>query len=604
MGVSNIISLLSGIALFLFGMSLMGDGLKRVAGGKLEGLLYRLTSNSIKGVALGAGVTAVIQSSAATSVMVIGFVNAGMMGFHQAIGIVLGAILGTSATGWIICLSSISGGNGWISLLSTATLTGILSITGVLIRTFAKRATHRHVGDILIGLAILMLGMTTMSGAVDPLKTNQEFLKILTTFSSPIFGVMAGAILAAVLQSASAAVGILQAIAVTGSVTGAVALPMLLGIAIGSSVPVLMAGSGAGTGGKRTSITYLLITILGAIWISVPFYLCDAVFHFAFLDAAFNMFQIAALNTLCRFIMLVILVPQINLLDKIACKLIPSDPEDAEDEGQNAGPVFEERFIKYPALAQAQCQDSLAKMARLTRKSILTALDATHDYNAKLLEKTANLEKRIDRYEDSMGNYILKITKNELNSTQNRTFTRFLHMISDLERISDHALNIAEIGREINENRLQFSDSAQSELNTLQAALTEILNRVVDLIALGTSDSNDASARDKAKTLAETIDPLEEVIDRICEDMKRREVERMKSGSGSLTESIAFNDLITNCERVSDHCDNIALAVMEENSFQFHANRYHAEKFTQARFSRLYEKFRKQFALENASAKS
>ena len=585
MDVSNLIALLSGIALFLFGMSLMGDGLKRVAGSKLEGLLYKLTNTQWKAILLGTGVTAVIQSSSATSVMVVGFVNSGMMHFRQAIGIVLGAILGTSVTGWILCLSELGG--GWVSLLSASTLTGVVSVVGILIRTTAKRATHRHLGDILLGFSVLMYGMSGMSAAVAPLKEMPAFVRLLTTFSNPFLGFLAGAVFTSVLQSASAAVGILQALAMTGSITFGTAFPLIMGIAVGAALPVLLASAGASIQGRRTALVYLLIDLFGAAILGTAFYLVDAVVHFSFLDAVMSAVQIAALNTAFRLATVLVLAPLTGMLEALTCALLkePEDGDQADD-----GPVLEDRFLAFPALALDQCQEQMNRLAELSCRSVFTSLELLRGFTPEALEQVAKLEDRTDRYEDALGTYILKLTKGELNTQQNRAFTKFLHAITDLERMGDHALNIAYIARDMEEQGVAFTGSALAELSVLQAALTEILNRTYT-----------AFTRDDQEEAA-SVEPLEEVIDDLCDEMKDRHVERMKSGGCTMVQGIAFNDLLTNFERISDHCSNLALATIEvdRGSFQTHASPYHTE-VQQARFTRLYETYRRQFQLKEVS---
>ena len=585
MEISNFISLFSGIALFLFGMSLMGDGLKRVAGNRLEGLLYKLTNTRLKGILLGTGVTAVIQSSAATSVMVVGFVNSGMMRFRQAIGIVLGSILGTSVTGWILCLSDLSGGSGWVSLLSTATISGIVSIAGILIRMFAKRATHRHIGDILLGFSILMFGMSTMSSAVSPLKEVPEFVSLLTSFSNPILGILAGAAFTAILQSASASIGILQALAITGSISFATALPLVIGIAIGAAFPVLMAAAGANIDGKRTALIYLIIVLCGGGLFGTAFYIANAAVHFPFMGVVMNTVSIAALNSVFRLATVLLLAPLIPPLEALTCAILKEPPaaEDAEDQG----PVLEERFIAFPALALEQCQDRIDKMAEYSRESVLSAMGLLRRYDPRTLEHVVKLEGRVDRYEDALGTYILRVSKGELNTQQNRTFTKFLHTITDWERISDYALNIAYAVRQMAEKDVLFSGRAMEEMRTLEAALTENLDRATKAFVSGDLEA------------AETVEPLNEVIENLCETMKDRHVERMKAGECTMTQGVAFNDLLIYLERISGHCSNIALATIEveQNSFRAHTHSYHTEKFKQENFSRLYEEDSRRFSL-------
>ena len=591
MDISNVISLLSGVALFLFGMSLMGDGLKRVAGNRLEGLLYKLTNTKLKGILLGTGVTAVIQSSSATSVMVVGFVNSGMMKFEQAVGIILGAILGTSVTGWVICLSDIGGGSGWVSLLSTSTLTGIIAIAGIVVRTAAKRATHRHVGDIMMGFAVLMFGMGAMSGAVSPLKEIPAFVDLLTSFSNPILGFLVGAAFTAVLQSASAAIGILQALAITGAVTFATAFPLIMGIGVGAALPVLMAAAGANLNARRTAAVYLIIQLIGAAVLGTLFYVANAFLQFPFLSATLTTVHIAALNTLYRFLCVVILAPQTAPLEKLTCAVVKETAEDRE-EMESQGPVFEERFLPYPPLALDQCREAIDKMAELTRESALLAMEVMEEYDPEKAKRVVKLEKMTDRYEDSLGTYILKATKRELTTEQNQQFTRFLHCITDFERIGDHALNIVEVTEAMREQDSSFTGDALAELEVMRNALKEILS-----ITTQSFLNNDLS-------LAERVEPLEEVIDNLQDGVKNRHVERMKAGICSMTQGISLNDLLTDLERISDHCSNVALSTIElhENSFRTHASLHRKER--QEEMNRMYEEYGRRFTLPAPSVKA
>lgn len=587
MDVSNVISLLSGVALFLFGMSLMGDGLKRVAGNRLEGLLYKLTNTKLKGILLGTGITAVIQSSSATSVMVVGFVNSGMMKFEQAISIILGAILGTSVTGWVICLSDISGGSGWVSLLSTSTLTGLIAVSGIIVRTVAKRATHRHVGDIMMGFAVLMFGMSTMSSAVAPLKEMPAFVALLTSFSNPLLGFLAGVAFTAILQSASAAVGILQALAITGAVTFATAFPLLMGIGVGAALPVLMAAAGASVDARRSAVVYLLSQTIGAALLGTVFYVANAVVHFPFMTMVLTTVHIAALNTFYRFLCVVILAPQTELLAKLTCAVVK---EEVSAEGEeDKGPVFEERFLPFPPLALEQCRAEINKMADITQQSVIVALDTIAHYSEDKAKRVGKLEKATDRYEDALGTYILKASKRELNTEQNQQFTRFLHTITDFERIGDHAENIVEVMERMHEQDSSFTGSALAELDVMKNALTEVLSMTVQ------SFQNDDSA------LAEKVEPLEQVINGLQDSIKNRHVERMKAGICTMTQGISLNDLLTDLERISDHCSNIALATIElrQNVFLTHPDLYH--NANQAENVHMFEDYSRRFALPEPS---
>ena len=584
MDVTNIISLLGGVALFLFGMAIMGDGLKKVAGNKLELVLYKLSSTPLKGVLLGTGVTAVIQSSSATSVMVVGFVNSGMMKVKQAIGIILGAILGTSVTGWVICLSDLSGGEGWIKLLSTATLTGVIAVVGIVLRMAAKKQVTVYVGDILMGFAVLMFGMSAMSGAVAPLKESAAFVSLLTKFSNPILGILVGVIFTSILQSASAAVGILQALAITGAITFDVALPITMGIAIGAAVPVLLSALGANTAGKRTAFVYLLIDVLGVIFWSVVFYSVNAIVHFSFLSTVMNTVSIALMNTLFRLGTVIVLMPFIGLMERLVCFMIPDRAETPEEQEMDR---LEERFLAHPALSIEQSRLVTNSMAEKARENLFAAMELRHLYSDKAHQLVEDMESMIDRYEDKLGTYLMKITSKQLTTTQSEEVAKFLHTISDFERISDHASNIAEVCREIHEKELVFSDAAAHELAVMEAAVTEIVN-----IAFSSFIDNDVQA-------ATRVEPLEEIIDGICDEMKSHHVERLQQGVCTLLQGFVFNDLLTNYERVADHCSNIAVAIIEVESESFDTHEYlsSVKEMKNAAFARYYDEYRQKYAL-------
>ena len=552
------ISLLGGVALFLFGMTLMGDGLKKVAGNKLEIILYRLTSTPLKGVLLGTGVTAVIQSSSATSVMVVGFVNSGMMQVRQAIGIVLGSILGTSITGWILCLSDISG-SGWVSLLSTATLTGIVAVIGIVLRMFCKDQAKRHIGDILLGFAVLMYGMSAMSGAVAPLKDSAAFINLLTRFSNPLLGVLVGTVFTCILQSASAAVGILQALAITGTITFSVAFPITLGIAIGAAVPVLLSSLGASVKGKRTAYVYLLIDVIGALVWGVVFYVVNAAVHFPFMDMTMTTVTIALLNTVFRFATVLLLTPMIPMLERLVTVLFPGKAASGALADMDR---LEERFLTHPALAIEQSRLTIDSMARQAQNNILSAFALLEKFDEDRFAALQDDEEAIDHYEDKLGTYLIKITSKELTPRQTADVSKYLHTISDLERISDHSLNIGETAQELYTKKIVFSPTGTRELKVMLAAVTRILEITINAFL-----DNDVAA-------AYRVEPLEELIDNLCDEMKLHHIDRLQTGECTLNHGFAFNDLLTNCERVSDHCSNIAVAMIELESDSFDTHEY------------------------------
>ena len=584
MSVADVISLLGGIALFLFGMSLMGEGLKKVAGSRLELVLYKLSSTPLKGVLLGTGVTAVIQSSSATSVMVVGFVNSGMMKVKQAIGVIMGAILGTSVTGWILCLSSLEGGSGVVQLLSTEVLTGIVAVVGIILRMFTGKTSNRYVGEILLGFAVLMYGMSAMSGAVSPLRESEAFIRILTSFSNPILGILVGLAFTSVLQSASAAVGILQALAITGAVTFEVALPIVMGIAIGAAVPVLLSALGANLNGKRTAFIYLLIDVLGVLIWALLFYGANAIIHFTFLDTVMSSVSIALMNTLFRLATVIVLLPCIGLMEHMVELLFPDDGSAAEEQEMDR---LEERFLQHPALSIEQSRLVTNSMAERAEGNLLMAVGLRNRWSDKDFRMVGETESVIDRYEDKLGTYLMKITSKSLSQSQSEEVSKYLHTISDFERISDHALNISEAAKEIHDKDLQFSPEACHELDVIESAVREILS-----VAVGAFVENDPQR-------AARVEPLEEIIDGLCDEMKSHHVDRLQSGSCTLNQGFVFNDLLTNYERVADHCSNIAVAMIELESDSFDTHEYlkSLREMKTQKYMQYAEEYGKKFAL-------
>lgn len=586
MGVSNILELLGGVALFLFGMALMGDSLKKVAGNKLELILFRLSSTPLKGILLGTGVTAVIQSSSATSVMVVGFVNSGMMKVRQAIGVVMGAIIGTSITGWIICLSDLGGGaSGWLELLSTDTLTAVIAVIGIILRMFAGSSTKKHVGEILLGFAVLMFGMRAMSGAVYELRSSEVFINMLTTFSNPLLGILLGLVFTSVIQSASAAVGILQALAITGAIRFDIALPIIMGIAIGAAVPVLLSALGASADGKRTALSYLLVDTLGVIVFSVIFYALNAVIGFSFMSMAMSAVSLALLNTVFRFVIVILLAPFIPQLEKLG-RLIIRDKASGGEELQDFERL-EERFLNHPALAVEQSRLTVNAMAEKAKENLFDAFSLIGAYSGEGFDRVNRLEDIVDKYEDKLGTYLIHITSHELNSELNGAVGKYLHTINDFERISDHALNIAECAKELHDKEITFSAQGEKELKVLVAAVSEIVGTAVSAFV-----DNDIER-------AYRVEPLEELIDNLCDEMKMHHIDRLQKGICTLHHGFVFNDLLTNLERVSDHCSNIAVAMIELESESFDAHEY-INSLIEVRshcFDEYYEEYSSKYVL-------
>lgn len=545
------LTLLGGVALFLFGMTLMGDALKLVAGNKLELILYRLSGTPIKGILLGTGVTAVIQSSSATSVMVVGFVNSGMMKINQAISIIMGAIIGTSVTGWIISLSDISGGGGILSLFSTEVLSAITAIIGIYLRMFNKERNKQHIGDILLGFSILMFGMKSMSSSVSDLRDSQVFINLLTKFTNPFLGILIGLIFTTIIQSASAAIGILQALSATGAITFEIALPIIMGIAIGAAVPVLLSAFGATVEGKRTAVSYLVVDFLGSLIFSILFYSLNFFFHFSFMSTPLRSVNIALINTVFRVAIVLILMPSINIIENLISMLIKDEAVSSEAELDEINSL-EERFISYPPLAVENSKLAIRKMGELTLKNIYDALDLlVLSYSDDGYKEVERIENIIDKYEDKIGTYLTKVAVRELPSDLNRSVTKFLHTLTDYERISDHALNLAQSAKEIKDKNITFTSDAIREIRNITGALKRILAMVVEAF-----NNNDIE-------LAYKIEPLEEIIDELCIKMKANHIARLTAGSCTLLNGYIYNDMVGDFERISDHCSNIAATMIE-----------------------------------------
>lgn len=546
MSVVNIIQLLCGVSLFLFGMNLMGNGLMKVSGEKLEVVLYKLTSNPLKGVLLGTGVTAVIQSSSATSVMVVGFVNSGMMKVKQAIGIIMGAIIGTSITGWVICLSSVSG-SGIFEIISTDTLTALMAVVGIILLMFTKRENNHHIAFILLGFAVLMFGISAMTEAVYPLRESKAFIDMLTGFSNPLIGVLIGMLFTCLIQSASAAVGILQTLAVTGAVSFHLALPVIMGIAIGASVPVLLSALGANASGKRTALIYLIVDALGAFIFGILFYSANAVFRFEIMDSTMNMVSIALLNTVFRVVIILLLFPLIGMIEKFVNLVVKEKQENIAE--LRDVERLEERFLKHPTIAIEQVKTAMCSMAGLASESIMEAMKLFDSFSDAGFKRVDDLEEIIDTYEDKIGNYLVRILKYELDGNENKTTSMFLRSVGDFERLGDHAKNLAESAKEIHDKKIALSPDAKKEMSNLFAAITEILGNTEKAFS---DDDTDASYR---------IAPLEELIDNLCAEYKRNHFERVQDGTCEYSHGFVFNDMLTDLERVGDHCSNLGIAM-------------------------------------------
>ena len=584
MDISNIITLLGGIALFLFGMGLMGDGLKKVAGSQMEIILFRLSGTPLKALLLGAGATAVIQSSSATSVMVVGFVNSGMMTTRQALSVIHGALIGTSITGWIICLSYL-GESGLASLLSTSTIAAVFAVIGIAMRMIGKKPQQKHMGDILLGFTVLMYGLQSMSGAVSPLKESQEFISLLTTFSHPLVGILVGAVFTAILQSASAAVGILQALSATGAISFSVAYPIILGIAVGASVPVLLSSIGAKVDGRRTAFLYLFVEAVAAVLFAALYYTIDAIVGLGIGGRIMDPFSIAAVNTAFRVATALVLMPFNRHFIAAAEKLIRISQSEVNENAAFAR--LDERFLTHPELALEQSRLTVNDMAAAAVENFRASAALVKNYSAEGFAAIERRENLVDEFEDKIGTYLVKLNIRELSEKQNENASKFLTTISDFERISDHAMNTAEVAQKMNEKKITFSGNALREVDVLVSAVEEILTLSVE--AFENDDLDKAYA----------VEPLEERIDELCDEMKLHHVSRLQSGICTLDQGFAFNDLITNFERVADHCSNLAVAMIELNRDDFDTHGYilNLKELHAHRFDEYYDKYSEKYKI-------
>ena len=590
MNVYDILNLLGGIALFLFGMHTLSASLEKLAGGKLETWLEKATSKPIKGVVLGAIITAVIQSSAATTVMIIGFVNSGLMKLSQAIGVIMGANIGTTATSWLLSLQSISGSDGFsfLNLLKPTTFTPVLAVIGVILIMFTKSDKKKTIGMILAGFAVLMFGMNSMSSATAGLAENETFCNILMMFSNPVLGVVAGAVLTAVLQSSSASIGILQSIAIsTGKVTYSVALPLLLGQNIGSCVTALISSVGANKPAKRVAFVHLYFNVIGTVVFLSIFYLLNAFISMPFMEESLNAVGIAVIHTGFNVLATALFMPFTKQLEKLACLTVRDDSND-----EKLTPMLlDERLLKTPSVAIEQCRNVCIRMARLTQETLKMSMEVVTTYDAKKCAEVIDNENAIDIFEDKIGSYILKISSKDLSENDSKIVSSMLHTIGDLERISDHAVNIVEAAEEMHSKKIKFSQQALRELPVIVNAVSEILDMSINAFV-----NNDVN-------LAKNVEPLEDVIDQLRSDLKTRHIERLRNGKCTIELGFILQDLLTNFERVSDHCSNIAVYLIQvsDNSMDTHEYMNELKKLDRSEFMDEFNDYKNKYILPEQS---
>ncbi|MDO5378364.1 MAG: Na/Pi cotransporter family protein [Clostridia bacterium] len=585
MDIFGLLNMVCGLALFLYGMHVMGEGLTSMSGGKLEGILETLTRSRIMAVLLGAGVTAVIQSSSATTVMVVGFVNSGIMRLSQAAGIIMGANIGTTITSWILSLTGIEGNNLLVQLCKPSSFTPVLAMAGVILLMFTKSEKKHDMGTIFIGFAVLMTGMEMMSDAVKPLADVPAFTNMLLMFDNPILGMLAGLLLTAVIQSSSASVGILQALCVTGAVKFSAALPIIMGQNVGTCITALLSAIGASRNAKRAALIHLYFNLIGTVLFMLVFYAIHAVFPFAFMNEAASAAGIAVIHTTFNVSATLVLLPFSHLLERLAIMTIPDDEKTERiDDFQ----LLDERFLSTPGFAVEQCRVVTERMAGLTREAIFEAIDLLDGkaYSEEQAERIQALETKIDRYEDSLGTYMVKLSREKLSTEDGHTLSVLLHSISDFERISDHAVNLLDSAREMHGKKLSFSPKAAAELHVFSQAVRDIVSRSFD------------SFQNSDVEMAKTVEPLEACIDDINASVKSRHIERLTSGQCTIQMGFVLMDISTNFERVADHCSNIAIYQIQVPKDEYDAHEYllrvkrqHHEEFDQEElaYERMYQ---------------
>ena len=559
----SILTLLGGLAMFLYGMQVMGDGLEKLSGGKLEKILENLSSNRLKAVLVGAAVTAVIQSSSATTVMVVGFVNSGIMHLSQAVGFIMGANIGTTITAWILSLAGIESSNFFVKLLNPSSFSPILALIGVIFIVFLHDEKKKDIGNIMVGFAVLMFGMNTMSGAVKPLAQVPEFTNILLKFSNPVLGVLAGALLTAVIQSSSASVGILQALCVTGAVQYGTALPIIMGQNIGTCITAMLSSIGATKNAKRAAVVHLYFNIVGTIAFMGVFYLLNTFLHFSFINDVAGPAGIAVIHSAFNVIATAVLLPFGDVLVKMACATIRDTKEEkAISEEDQEFMILESRFLSNPGIAIEQSKTAAKKMAEQSQNALKLSfglLDSFQEENAFRVEK---IEAKVDRYEDELGTYLIKLNQKELSVEDSHSLSIMLHCIGDFERISDHALSIMKSAKEMWKKNAVFSPQAVKELHVMEKAVVDIVDKAYTVFA------------NQDIQLAEEIEPLEEVIDELSRELKRRHVNRLRAGECTIEMGFILSDVTTSLERIADHCSNIGVCVTQvrEDLYDTHSH--------------------------------
>ena len=582
MDIFTVLNLVGGLVLFLYGMDLMGDSLKKLAGGKLESVLSRLTSRRWKGFLLGLVVTAIIQSSSATTVMLVGFVNSGIMKLGQTISIIMGANIGTTVTAWLLSTADIKGTAILMKLFKPESFTPILALVGLLMTMIGKTDKKKNIGSILIGFAILMFGMDAMSSSVEGLRDNATFINLLTMFSNPVMGILVGTLFTAIIQSSSASVGVLQALALSCVIPYSTAIPVILGQNIGTTITPIISSISGNTESKRVAFTCLYIKMIGVVIVAGVFYILNSAIGFDFMTQRASALNIAAVHTLFNIIPTILLIPFCSLIEKLAIITVKGKKQDAEFDDFS---TLDERFLSMPGFAVEKCRELVCKMAGLSLQSYRMAVALIDNYTSEDFEEVKRIEGMVDKYEDKISTYLIKIDPGQISSRESKVVTELLHCIGDIERISDHALNIAEAAKEGFDKELLFSAKAKSDITIMADAVNEILDLCVALI-----EKDDVKA-------ARFVEPLEQVIDRLKRKIRAGHVERLKMGDCTIELGFILSDLLTNFERISDHCSNIAVCFIEiaHDSFETHEYLNQIKHGGDEEFKTMYESYKKKY---------
>lgn len=583
MSILNIFTLFGGLAFFLFGMSTMSNGLERIAGGKLEGILSKMTDKPIKALLLGAGITATIQSSSAVTVMLVGLVNSGIMKLGQSVGVIMGTNVGTTITAWVLSLAGIESDNIFVSLLKPSSFSPLVALAGIILMTVAKKNRSKDIGSVMMGFAILMYGMELMSDSMNPLAESEAFANAMGMFTNPVLGLLVGIVLTAVVQSSSATVGILQALSLTGGISFGMAIPIIMGQNIGTCVTALLSSFGVNKNAKRVTAVHISFNIIGTVFWLALYLILDAIFKFAFSSQAIDPIGVAVIHSLFNVATTILLFPFTKQLEKLAIKLV----KDKKSPNRNKKAFLDERLLATPSLAVTQSKEYTVKMARIAAEALMLAIPLLEEFDKKSAEKITANEQLLDEYEDKLGTFLVKLSSSQLSDNDSHTVSTLLHSIGDFERIGDHAVSIMKVAQEINEKGISFSEQAKAELKIAGNALSEIVSLTTDSFSYNNP------------VLALEVEPLEQVIDGLLSEIKSRHIARLTGGNCTIELGFVLSDLINNYARVSDHCSNIAVCIIQINKSVFDTHEY-LNKYKNSgeeKFTKAFDGYRKKHCL-------